>query len=79
MSESEKKEIVDARQDEDGNISHVLYKGNERFTPVEKAIDMTEEGKVGGVHVVHRQDGKKFLRTNPDGDKDNNLDTMAED
>lgn len=71
--------IVDAREDKDGNISHVLLDGNQRFTPVEKAIDMVEEGKIEGVHVVHRQDGKEFLRTNPDGDKGNNLDTMAED
>ena len=70
--------IVNAREDENGNISHVLLEGNQKFTPVEKAIEMTEGGKIEGVHVVHRQDGKEFLRTNPDGDKGNNLDTMAE-
>jgi len=76
---AEKRRIVDAREDEDGNISHVLLDGNQNFTPVEKAIEMTEGGKIEGVHVVHRQDGIEFLRTNPDGDKDNNLDTMAKD
>jgi hypothetical protein len=74
---TEKRRIVDAREDKDGNISDVLLDGNKRFTPIEKAIEMTDKGKVEGAHVVHRQDGTEFLRTNPDGDKDNNLDTMA--
>jgi len=74
---TEKRRIVDAREDKDGNISHVLLDGNKNFTPKEKAIEMTDKGKVEGAHVVHRQDGTEFLRTNPDGDKDNNLDTMA--
>ncbi|MEG4445815.1 DUF3892 domain-containing protein [Microcoleus sp. AT9_B5] len=74
---TEKRRIVDAREDKDGNISDVLLDGNKRFTPIEKAIELTEKGKVEGAHVVHRQDGTEFLRTNPDGDKDNNLDTMA--
>lgn len=75
---ADKRRIVDAKEDENGNISYVLLDGNQRHTSVEKAIDMVEEGKIEGVHVVHRQNGKEFLRTNPDGDKDNNLDTMAE-
>jgi hypothetical protein len=76
---AEKRRIVDAREDEDGNISQVRLDGNKNFTSKEKAIEMTDEGKVKGAHVVHRRDGTEFLRTNPDGDKDNNLDTMAKD
>lgn len=74
------KEIADARADSDGDITHVKFKGNSNFTPVERAIPMAERGEIKNTHVVHPRDGRKtHLRTDPDGRKRNNLDDMAGD
>jgi Protein of unknown function (DUF3892) len=73
------RKVVDARQDEKGNITHVKLQGNQNFTSVETAIPMAEREELQNVHVVHRRDGGKHLRTNPDGKVGNNLDEMAKD
>lgn len=71
------RKIADARSDKDGNISHVLFEGNKNFTPVERAIEMADQGKVENAHAVHPKAGSSYLRTNPDNKTGNNLDEMA--
>lgn len=72
------KKIVDARKDKGGNISHVLFEGNERNTPIQKAVEMADKGKIEGAHGVHPKKGDPYLRSNPDNKKRNNLDFMAD-
>lgn len=74
-----KRKIVDARADSDGDITHVKFAGNQRFTSVETAIPMADRGEIENVHVVRRSGAKTHLRTDPDGRKSNNLDDMAGD
>lgn len=71
------KKIIDAIDDENGVTTFVKFKGNANFTSIEVAIKMAEENKIENVNVVTKKDGTKFLRTNPDGDSDNNLDTLC--
>ncbi|MEM6451540.1 MAG: DUF3892 domain-containing protein [Cyanobacteria bacterium P01_D01_bin.105] len=75
---TEPRKVVDARKDEEGNISHVKLNGNQNFTSVEKAIEMADQGKISNAHSVHEKNGSSYLRTNPDGKASNNLDTMAD-
>ena len=75
----DKRKIIDARGDEDGDITHVLFEGNSRFTPVETAIPMAERGEIENTHVVHPHNAKTHLRTNPDGRHNNNLDHLVGD
>lgn len=74
-----KKRIVDARADKDGDITHVRFRGNANFTPVEKAIPMADRGEIADTHVVRRDGAKTHLRTDPDRTRKNNLDDMAGD
>ena len=74
-----KRRIVDARADSEGDITHVLFEGNARFTSVETAIPMADRGEIENTHVVRARDKKVHLRTDPDGRKSNNLDDMAGD
>lgn len=74
-----KRRIVDARADGEGDITHVRFAGNSKFTPVATAIPMAERGQIENAHAVHRSNAKVHLRTNPDGREANNLDTMAGD
>jgi hypothetical protein len=73
-----KRKVVDARQDEKGNISHVQLERNKNYTPVGTAINMAKRDELTNAHSVSRRDGKEYLRTNPDKKANNNLDEMAE-
>jgi hypothetical protein len=74
-----KRKVVDARQDDKGNITQVKIQGNQNFTPVATAIDMAKRGELANAHAVTKKDGGEYLRTNPDGKTGNNLDEMAKD
>ncbi len=75
----DQRKIIAARGDEDGDITHVLLEGNSRFTPVETAIPMADRGEIENTHVVRRHNAKTYLRTNPDGRHNNNLDHLVGD
>lgn len=72
----EQKKIVDAKNDSNGNVSAVKLEGNSTYTPIDIAIKMAEIGKVDAV-VVNPKNGRKHLRSKPDGKKKNNLDQLA--
>jgi hypothetical protein len=48
------------------------------LTPAEnrELIKKAEKGKLPNYHVVHPEGAKKFLRSNPDKKRKNNLDPM---
>ena len=73
------RKIVDARNDAEGDITHVLFRGNRLFTPVEQVIPMADRGEIENAHVVRRRNAKPHLKTNPNGRRANNLDHMADD
>lgn len=76
-----KKIIIDAKGDGDGDIVAVKFVGNSSFTPVKTAINMAKNGQIKDAHVSHtgRGEDKEYLRTDPDGRTSNNLDTMVGD
>jgi hypothetical protein len=69
--------IINARADSDGDTTHVLLKGNQRYKSVEKAMDMADRGEISNAHAVRPSNVKDHLRTNPDGKTGNNLDAMV--
>lgn len=40
------RKIVGARADGDGDITHIQFEGNQRFTSVERAIPMADRGEI---------------------------------
>ena len=73
------KKIVDAKMDSDGDITAVLFDRNITFTPLETAIRMADKGQIENTHVSHTGAGRPYLRTNPNGKEQDNLDYMAGD
>lgn len=71
------RKIIDAREGKNGNIEAVKFEGNTNFTNTEKAIEMTKNGKVDGANVSISKNGNEYLRTNPNGKTNDNLDTLA--
>jgi hypothetical protein len=74
---STKRKPIGARQDNQGRISHVLFEGNTNFTPLDTAINMAKKEQVD--LVVVNKGGKEHVRTRPDSQEKNNLDSMAGD
>ena len=73
------KKIVDAQMDDDGDITAVRFAGNFTFTPLDTAIRMADRGQIENAHVSHTGTGRPYLRTNPNGKEQDNLDFMAGD
>lgn len=73
------REVIDAKENSNGNITHVRITGNTNWTPINTAISMTKAGQLENVHVSTTATGKEYLRTNPDGRTTNNLNEMARD
>ena len=72
------REIVGVRKNDEGNVTHVLFKGNARVTPLDQAVTIAERGEIEGVHPVHVKKSPPHLRRNPDGLRKNNLDELPE-
>ena len=64
-----KKKVIDAKADKDGNITSVLLEGNRNYTSLEKAIQMTKDGKLEGVNVSKTKEGREYLRKNKNNKK----------
>ena len=69
-----RKRIDGVRKDQDGDITHVRFKGNQRVTPIARAIPIAERGEIHRVHAVSH----RYLRTDPDGKEQNNLAELPE-
>lgn len=77
QSKQSQKKVVDAKGNEEGDITHVKIEGNQSWTPVQTAINMADQGRLENVHSVEKAGGVKYLRSNPDDRIKNNLDEMA--
>lgn len=69
-------EIVAVRHDKGKLTNFKLNNGQE--LDYQQAIKMGKEGKIKGIDVVDRNNGMQFIRSTPDGNKDNNLDSLPE-
>lgn len=72
---ADKGRIVKVRKDGDGDITNVMLEDGTAYT-LDEAIRMTEQGNINGVTIGKSKSGTQYLRSNPDGDPDNNLDQL---
>lgn len=71
------KRVKDAQLGPDGTVVNVTLTGNNNPTPIDTAVRMAGQGQIEGVHVVTKKDGSKYLRSDPDRTKKNNLLELA--
>lgn len=69
----EKTKITNVRKDGYGKITDVMLNDGNSYS-IEDAIKMTKDDKIEGVNVGRAKNGVEFLRADPDGKEDNNLD-----
>lgn len=65
--------IIKVKKNSDGDITNVMF-DNGSTCPISQAIMMAKGGLIEGVNVGKAKNGKEYLRGNPNGDKDDNLD-----
>jgi len=71
-----KKKIVKTKKDKKGVTTAVKFKGNKTYTDLNVAIELAENGKVKNAHVATSSKGNKYLRSNPNKNKQDNLDNL---
>lgn len=71
----ENNKIVKVRKDGEGVITSVMMQDG-TVKPIEEAIEMAKRDEIGGVNVGRSKSGSEFLRADPDGSIENNLDQL---
>lgn len=69
--------IRKVRKNEDGDIIAVMLE-NGQTMDIQQAVQQAEMGNIHGVNVGVAKNGRKYLRSNPDGSEENNLDNLPE-
>ncbi|MCT4544367.1 MAG: DUF3892 domain-containing protein [Vallitalea sp.] len=69
----EKAKITKVRKDSYGKITDIMLDDGNSYS-IQDAIQMTRDDKIEGVNVGKAKNGVEFLRADPDGKEDNNLD-----
>ncbi len=67
--------IIKVKKNPEGDITDVMFENGDVY-PIEEAIRMSKEGKVEGVNVGQAKNGREFLRSNPNSEKNDNLDNL---
>lgn len=67
--------VVAVQKDNKGNL--VSYKLDDgQVVSHDEAVDLVESGKLEGYNIATGKNGVKSIRSNPDGDITNNLDSL---
>lgn len=71
----DKQKIIKVRKNSEGDITNVMLNDNNIYS-LDEAIDLTKNELLDGVNVGKSKNGREFLRSNPNGKKDDNLDNL---
>jgi tRNA-dihydrouridine synthase len=66
--------IEKVKRNADGDITDVMINGN--IYSIDEAIIMAKDGVIAGVNVARAKGGREYLRSDPDGTVENNLDFL---
>ncbi|MFZ5643553.1 MAG: DUF3892 domain-containing protein [Bacillota bacterium] len=66
--------IEKVKKNAEGDITDVMINGN--VYNINEAITMARDGLIEGVTVARAKGGREYIRSNPDGTKENNLDNI---
>jgi len=67
--------ITKVKKNTDGDITDVMT-DNGNVYPVAEAITMAKDNSIDGVNVGRAKNGREFLRSNPNGEENDNLDNL---
>lgn len=70
-------EIVAVRHDDKGKLTGFKLSNGQELD-LEQAIEMGKQGLIKNIDVVDRKSGMQYIRSEPDGVAENNLDNLPE-
>jgi hypothetical protein len=74
-NESSAHKITRVVKDNQGEITAYEFENGD-IVSKEQAVMLTKQGSISGVSISTSRKGEEFLRSLPDGDKSNNLDSL---
>jgi hypothetical protein len=70
-----KAKITKVKKNPDGDITDVMLDNGNVYS-IDEAIMMTKDDLIAGVNVGKARNGREYLRGNPNGDENDNLDNL---
>lgn len=70
-----KETFVAVRKNADGDLREFKTSSG-RILTYEEALQQIQAGMIEGVNTFTGKDGETYIRSNPDGDRSNNLDSL---
>lgn len=67
--------IAKVKKNSDGDITDVMLNDGTVYS-IDDAISMTKNGTILGVNVGQARNGREYLRSNPNGQENDNLDNL---
>lgn len=67
--------ITNVRKNTEGDITAVKLDNNQELN-IQEAASLVQQGKIEGVNVSHSKKGTVYLRSNPNGTEQDNLDQL---
>ncbi len=67
--------IIKVKKNHDGDITDVMLENGNIFS-IDEALNMAKHGIIEGVNVGRAKNGIEFLRSNPNGLTNDNLDNL---
>lgn len=71
----EKTKIIKVRKNSSGDITDVMLQNGNVYS-INEAVMMAKDNLIDGVNVGHAKNGREYLRSNPNGEKEDNLDNL---
>jgi hypothetical protein len=72
---NDKTKIIKVRKNQQGDITDVMLQDGNVYA-IENAIMLAKDHLIEGVNVGKAKNGREYLRSNPNGDKNDNLDNV---
>ncbi|OAA84941.1 DUF3892 domain-containing protein [Clostridium ljungdahlii] len=70
---SDKSKVIKVKKNPQGDITDVMLENGNVYS-IDEAIMMVKDGLIDGINIGKAKNGREYLRSNPNGDENDNLD-----
>lgn len=71
---NDKSKIIKVKKNHDGDITDIMLENGNVYS-IDEAIMMAKDNLIEGVNVGKSRNGREYLRSNPNDDESDNLDS----
>lgn len=71
---SDKSKVIKVKKNPQGDITDVMLENGNVYS-IDEAVMMAKDNLIEGVNVGTSKNGREYLRSNPNGDEEDNLDS----